>query len=199
MINEFQGEHRFLSNFPDAEVMLGGVKFPRVENAYQAAKCRDPEDRKKFLTISAGEAKRLGRTIPIRPDWEEQKLFFMEMLVSQKFHNIAEYREKLLATGDEELVEGNAWGDTFWGVCRGVGQNHLGKILMKIRKDLQDWVAFQKTLMSATLTVKADTMEHFQAMMDDLFKEIKRETRGVETHYVWKGCWLKYERKDGEK
>jgi ribA/ribD-fused uncharacterized protein len=199
MIPEFQGEHRFLSNFPDAEVMWGGMKFPRVENAYQAAKCRDKEDMKKFLTISAGEAKRLGRTIPIRPDWEEMKLRVMEMLVSEKFHNIPEYREKLLATGDEELVEGNAWGDTFWGVCKGVGENHLGKILMKIRKEIQEWEDFQKTLITGNLSFKADTMEHFQIMMDDLYKEIKDGIRSMEAHYVWKGCWFKYELKEGKK
>ena len=199
MIREFQGEKRFLSNFPDAEVMWGGIKFPSVENAYQAAKCRDKEDMKKFLNISAGEAKRLGRTIPIRPDWEEKKLQVMEMLVSQKFHNIPEYREKLIATGDEELVEGNTWGDTFWGVCNGIGENHLGKILMKIRKELQDWIKFQKTLMFATLTIKADTMDHFQAMMDDLYKEVKRGTRSMEAHYVWKGCYFKFELKEGKK
>ena len=199
MITEFQGEYRFLSNFPDAEVIWGGIKFPSVENAYQAAKCKNPEDRKRFLTITAGQAKRLGREVEITPNWEENKLWIMEALVSQKFHNIPEYREKLLATGDEELVEGNNWGDTFWGVCQGIGQNHLGKIIMKIRKELQDWEAFQKTLMTATLTAKADTLEHFQVMMTDLFKEIKNGTRSMEAHYIWKGCWFNYELKDGEK
>jgi hypothetical protein len=61
----------------------------------------------------------------------------MESLVKEKFTRDTELGAKLVATGDEELVEGNYWGDTFWGVCRGVGQNHLGKILMKVREELR--------------------------------------------------------------
>ncbi len=56
---------------------------------------------------------------------------------ASKFTRHFDLREKLLATGDRKLVEGNTWGDTFWGVCRGNGKNHLGKILMKIRAELQ--------------------------------------------------------------
>ncbi len=136
-IKEFQGEHRFLSNFWPAEVELDGIKYPTIEHAYQAAKTLDEERRKVIQAqTTPGEAKRAGRKVKIRPDWEDVKIGIMLDLVRQKFTNNVKLRNRLLATGDEELIEGNTWGDTFWGRCKGIGQNNLGKILMKIRKEL---------------------------------------------------------------
>jgi ribA/ribD-fused uncharacterized protein len=145
-IGSFQGEFRWLSNFWPAQVTLDGRVYPSVEHAYQAAKTKGPEARKKFQdpSLKASVAKRLGSPagmlsygLRIRPDWNEVRLGIMEGLIRQKFSR-APLRDKLLATGDAILVEGNYWNDQFWGVCRGVGENHLGKILMKIRKELQD-------------------------------------------------------------
>jgi predicted NAD-dependent protein-ADP-ribosyltransferase YbiA (DUF1768 family) len=81
-------------------------------------------------------AKRYGKIVVMRPDWNDVRLAIMEDLVRQKFLTSSMER-LLLSTGDAELIEGNYWGDTFWGVCRGVGENHLGKILMKIREELK--------------------------------------------------------------
>lgn len=135
-INSFQGEYRFLSNFWPAEVVLDGETYPSVEHAYVAAKTVDLHMRKLAKDCqTAGQVKRFGRTLPLRRDWEEVKLQIMHDLVRQKFAH-SYLKEKLLATGDEELVEGNTWNDTFWGVCRGVGENNLGKILMEVRKEL---------------------------------------------------------------
>lgn len=98
----------------------------------------DPEERAAIrLCCSPGEAKRLGRKATLRLDWEKVKLTIMEDLLRQKFA-WKELKEKLLSTGDEELVEGNTWSDTFWGVCNGKGENHLGKLLMKIREELKE-------------------------------------------------------------
>lgn len=58
----------------------------------------------------------------------------MEYLLRQKFHD-PELQQRLLDTGSEELVEGNTWGDVYWGVCDGKGQNNLGKILMDLRRE----------------------------------------------------------------
>lgn len=136
MIDSFTGEHRFLSNFWPAEVELDGIIFPSVEHAYVAAKTLDPEVRAEIrLVNTAGQVKRFGRKLVLRPDWDEVKLSVMEDLVRQKFQH-PELAKLLLATGDEELVEGNTWGDTFWGECFGSGANHLGKILMKVRDEL---------------------------------------------------------------
>ena len=132
-ITEFQGEYRWLSNFWPAVVLLDGHTYPSVENAYQAAKLTWPAQRAPFRTCTAGQAKRLSRTLPLRVDWEVVKLPVMRSLIQQKFSPGSTLGGKLLATGSRELVEGNKWGDVFWGVCRGRGQNHLGKLLMEQR------------------------------------------------------------------
>ena len=132
MIKSFSGDYRFLSNFYPVEVVLDGVTYPTVENAYQAAKTLDLEKRKEFLDVSPGAAKRLGRRLEIRPDWDDVKLSVMTRLNEQKYMQ-PDLRKKLCDTYPQDLVEGNTWGDTFWGVCDGKGSNHLGKILMAIR------------------------------------------------------------------
>lgn len=134
-ITKFHGDHAFLSNFHPVPVVFEGLEFPSVEHAYQAAKTVDPAERQRFLTGTAAQAKRAGRKVTLRPDWAEVRLGVMERLVRQKFRR-PELRELLLATGEAELVEGNHWNDTFWGVCKGKGENHLGRILMKVRAEL---------------------------------------------------------------
>lgn len=138
MIKEFQGQYRFLSNFWYANVVFDGLVYPSVEHAYVAAKTLDVNQRSKFTdpAIKPGQVKQMGRRLKLRDDWEQVKLRIMEDLMRQKF-SISPLKEMLLMTGNQELIEGNRWGDTFWGVCNGKGQNHLGKILMKVRSELQ--------------------------------------------------------------
>jgi len=135
-INSFNGKYRFLSNFQAAKVKLDGVTYDSVEHAYQAAKTLDKDERKKFQGITAGESKRLGRSIVLRKDWESVKINIMRDLLKQKFseHTL---KTDLLDTGDAVLIEGNNWNDTFWGVCRGVGHNWLGRLLMELRDELR--------------------------------------------------------------
>ena len=137
MISEFQGEHRWLSNFSPVVIIYMGMEFPSVENAFQASKCKHNVDVAGFQGIGPGAAKRLGRQVVTRDYWEDVKDSVMLDLTILKYENI-QYRERLLATGDAELVEGNWWGDTYWGVCKGVGQNKLGKIIMRVREGLID-------------------------------------------------------------
>lgn len=136
-IGPFKGEHRWLSNFWPALVKMDGFLYPTVEHAYVAAKTTDPMIRKVIQTTDKpGEVKRLGRQFDLREDWHDIKLQVMEDLLWQKFQDPV-LKEQLLATGDEEIVEINTWNDTFWGQCKGKGQNHLGKLLMKIREALR--------------------------------------------------------------
>jgi ribA/ribD-fused uncharacterized protein len=135
MIKSFSGDYRFLSNFYPVEVVLDGVTYPTVENAYQAAKTLDLEKRKEFLGLTPGAAKRLGQRLGIRPDWDDVKLSVMTRLNEQKYMQ-PDLRKKLCDTYPQDIVEGNTWGDTFWGVCDGKGSNHLGKILMAIRMQI---------------------------------------------------------------
>lgn len=134
-ISKFDGEYRWLSNFYLSNIYVSGMVFPSVENAYQALKEIDRKKRSLYQGISPGEAKKLGRKAKMRNNWDKIKVQVMEELVRQKFKDI-ELRNKLISTGDSYLIEGNWWGDTFWGQCNGVGENNLGKILMKIRKEL---------------------------------------------------------------
>ncbi len=137
VIDKFDREYEWLSNFWPCKVMLDGVEFNCVENAYQAAKSLDSEVRMSFIYITAGQAKRLGIEIEIRKDWDKIKNNIMYNLIHQKFLKNAELREKLLNTNDVKIIEGNSWHDTYWGVCNGVGQNQLGKIIMKVREKLK--------------------------------------------------------------
>ena len=138
-IMEFSGEYRFLSNFKLAPVEYDGVIYPSVENAYQAAKTLDVEARKPFELCLPHEAKRLGKTLRTRNDWEVIKESVMEHLVYLKFTHHIWLADMLIDTGDKNLVEGNRWGDTYWGVDikTGEGANRLGKILMDVRCDIE--------------------------------------------------------------
>lgn len=108
-----------------------------VEHAFQAAKTIDPTERACIrMSATPSITKRLGRKVSLRPDWEEVKTEVMLQLVRQKF-NGTDLGAKLLATGNEPLEEVNRWGDTLWGTTGGVGQNHLGRILMQVREELR--------------------------------------------------------------
>lgn len=133
-ILEFQGPHRWLSNFWPAQVLLDGHIYHTVENAYQAAKFH-PSGRAIFRTCTPGEAKRLGKVQP--GDWVLRRVPVMRGLIEQKFSRGSELGEWLLNTGDCKIVEGNAWGDMFWGVCRGKGINTLGHLIMEQRAYLR--------------------------------------------------------------
>lgn len=132
-------EWSILSNFHSAVVTLDGVHYPTVEHAYQAAKTLDPKWREKVRACQyPGQAKRVGRTVPLRPDWEDIKVDVMRELLAQKFTTRNGFGAALLSTGDAELVEGNTWNDRFWGVCNGEGLNMLGILLMARRSELQE-------------------------------------------------------------
>jgi hypothetical protein len=137
-IGEFQGEYRFLSNFWPAEVVYEGITYPTAEHAYQAAKTLDVEQRKTIAAMSTpAAAKAAGRALKLREDWDTAKFVVMEDVVRYKFTHHSELRAKLLASGNKLLEEGNTWNDRIWGIYQGQGENHLGKILMKIRDELR--------------------------------------------------------------
>jgi N-glycosidase YbiA len=133
----FRGEHRFLSNFYRCFVPYEGITYPSVEHAYQAAKTLDPVTREQIARCGApGVAKAMGRTVELRGDWDQIKVNVMEELLRIKFADPM-LRGLLVKTGTAELVEGNTWRDTFWGVFAGRGRNELGKALMRVRSACQ--------------------------------------------------------------
>jgi len=132
-IEAFKGRYHFLSNFYLMAIVYEGMKFDSVEHAYQAAKTVIPEEREMIRRcVKPGGAKRLGRSVTLRPGWDRLRIEVMTKLLMQKFSD-QHLRRLLLDTGDAELIEGNDWNDTFWGVCRGKGKNNLGKLLMMVR------------------------------------------------------------------
>jgi N-glycosidase YbiA len=145
----FFHNYRFLSNFWPCKIGWAGHVWPNTEAAYQATKV-DPElppEEHNHLLIqillakTPAEAKKLGKAIvdsgKQRKDWYEISLGLMYELNKRKFEDPV-LRSKLLQTGDTYLEETNHWGDTFWGVCRGKGENHLGRILMAIREEIKN-------------------------------------------------------------
>lgn len=138
-ITSFKGKNRFLSNFWPCKVAYEGIVYPSSEHAYMAAKTTDLTIRTLIRNCSTpGKAKRLGRSIELRPDWEQVKFAIMYEVVKDKFTRSPILAAKLKATAGIKLIEGNTWGDTIWGVCNGKGENHLGKILMRVREELAD-------------------------------------------------------------
>lgn len=139
VISSFSDEYSFLSNFYPCHIDYEGIQYPSTEHAFQAAKTFDVGLREFIAGMdTCGKAKRYARRMPIDvASWEERKLKVMEDILRIKFSN-SDLKQRLLDTGDAILIEGNTWGDTFWGQVNDKGQNNLGKILMKIREDIKN-------------------------------------------------------------
>lgn len=129
--------HDFLSNFYRSSVVFEGKIYSTVEHAYQASKTTDPASREIIRKASSpADAKKLGQGLSIRSDWSDVRLEIMRRLIREKFENPF-LRPLLLATEDAELILNNKWNDKFWGVCRGDGENWLGRILMEERSRIR--------------------------------------------------------------
>lgn len=167
-VTSFRGEYAFLSNFHVSPITvkawrlirpgakggevastLAGDKISQwcfhsitartVEHGYQAYKARDISDATAILAAKTpGEAKRLGRRVALRSGWDECKEEVMLRLLRAKFGQNERVREKLKATANRILIEGNGWGDRYWGVCNGRGRNRLGVLLMQVRLEIQE-------------------------------------------------------------
>lgn len=134
----FSGEHRWLSNFWLVPIEVDGLVYPSTEHAYQAMKF-PLYHRARFLTGTPADAKRHKNMVmhDALPDWIEQRMPNMVRVTALKFAEGSELSARLIKTGQCQLVEGNSWGDVYWGVCKGKGQNNLGKLLMARRSYLQ--------------------------------------------------------------
>ena len=143
MISEFDGKYAFLSNFYHSPITHDGIEYPTVEHFFQAMKTLDIAECKAIAAADTpGKAKRMGRTVKLRPNWEKVKAYYMELGLRLKFAN-QKLAQKLINTGDEELIEGNTWHDRTWGrcvcpKCGGQGQNLLGQLLMKLRDEIRN-------------------------------------------------------------
>lgn len=146
MIHGFDNsKYSFLSNFYACQVEYEGITYPTSEHAFQAAKSLDPDIRKWIAAApTPGQAKRRGRSIELRPDWEKIKDQVMFDIVREKFKN-EDMRARLLMTigeGYDGFCEDNYWHDNYWGDCNCErcknieGKNMLGKILMDVANEV---------------------------------------------------------------
>lgn len=130
----FFGPYGFLSNFHPATVELDGLVFKSSEAAYMSLKTVDPEQKRHLTTLTAAEAKKYGTTVvTLIPDWENRRDEAMERVVYAKFSQNDAIKRLLKETDPKHLEETNWWGDIYWGVCGGIGQNKLGRTLMRVR------------------------------------------------------------------
>ena len=144
MINKFDGEYAFLSNFYDTPVVYNGITYKNTEAAFQAQKTTSIPKRLEFANFTASQSKKEGRKLALRQDWEEVKEQVMYEICLAKFTQNEDLKIKLLSTDGHHLIEGNYWHDNTWGNCTCekckniVGKNRLGKILMQIREELKN-------------------------------------------------------------
>ncbi len=139
MINRFRAEHAFLSNFffSGRLIHYEADPYSTVEHAFQAAKTIDLEARTRIRCCATpADSKALGRRVVLRPEWDVMKNEILLGLLQEKFA-ASPMREQLYATLPHDLVEGNTWGDRYWGVCRGKGKNWLGVLLMQVREEIE--------------------------------------------------------------
>jgi len=141
-IDEFRGPTRWLSNFEYAEVTIDGKTYKTNEHYFQACKAiTEAEHEAIRLVSSPKEAKHMGRQVACRSDWEGVKDAVMLKGLRAKFAVGSDLAVRLLATEDRPLIEGNPYGDRYWGAVRKgnqwVGKNRLGKLLMQVRQELR--------------------------------------------------------------
>lgn len=142
MIDRFDGEFRFLSNFHPCDILYENIKYPSTEHAFQASKTLDMNMRYYISSLQTpGQSKRQGRLVVLREDWLEIKDRVMLDILRIKFSN-NNLKQMLLNTDKQPLIEGNTWHDNYWGSCTcekcgyHLGKNMLGKLLMQVREEI---------------------------------------------------------------
>jgi len=140
----FVGDRAFLSNFFPVTIFAMGKEWPSSEHLYQAMKTVDPVEREAVRVLPRpATTKKFGKSITLRPDWEQIRIEVMRDVVRAKFQQNPALAMQLVETRDDVLVEHNWWHDNFWGVCNcqscqdaPKARNELGKILMAVRAEL---------------------------------------------------------------
>ena len=106
-IGRFRGSFNFLSNFHAAPFYWKEKFWPTIEHAFQASKTDDVQAKEAIRNApSPSEAKRLGRSVLLIPNWEGAKVDIMRRLLYEKFTQRPSLKHRLLATRSSSLVEG---------------------------------------------------------------------------------------------
>lgn len=138
-IDKFEGKYYFLSNFFLATIVYEGKEYASSEHLFQALKTLSEEEREWVRSASTpAEAKRRGKKVKKQKNWHNIRKGVMKDVLRLKFGQNPELATKLKATQNATLIEGNWWGDTDWGVCDGIGDNMLGKLLEEVREELKE-------------------------------------------------------------
>ena len=173
----FRGEFAFMSNMYSVDFEWDGRMYHNSEAAFQSAKSLNPAERDRFSEMKGAVAKREGKKVLLRGDWNDVKVDIMEEIVLAKFSQNPKLAQKLIATGDMELMEGNAWHDTFWGVdaATGNGENHLGKILMKVRAILggTDYIDRVAQIRAEKAAAKQKARENIMAQIAEVTAQLE--------------------------
>ena len=129
-----------LSNFTPVKIVINQKEYASVEHYYQSKKSEDPGEQELIRQAStAYKSKKLGSKVKFpRADWDSYKIEVMTEALRLKFAQ-EPFKSLLLSTGEANIYEDSPY-DLFWGTgalgSSGTGQNHLGKLLMKIRSEL---------------------------------------------------------------
>lgn len=132
-------KYGFMSNFAEGFEFVDqdGLIWSTSEHHYQAQKATNEEDRSRVqMARTAFDSKQIGGSITLRPDWDEVKIDCMRQTLALKFAEGSKAADRLMDTQAAYLVEDTPWGDQFWGKTYGVGESHLGKLLMERRESL---------------------------------------------------------------
>lgn len=164
----FRDEYGFLSNFHPCKVTTALGTFQCSEAAFMAEKC--PERASEFFNLNGAQAKKLGRDVPLINGWNDLRIEKMEMVLRAKFSCPVMMSKLKAVTGT--IQEDNMWDDTFWGVCKGIGQNNLGKLLMMLRDERED-VGMNEQLQAAIALLVAT------GGMDNVVELLEREATYV--------------------
>lgn len=132
---KFRDEYAFLSNMYYTKIPYEGLIYPSVENAYQASKCINEKDKISFQTYTPVEAKRAGKKVQMKEDFNDNRIKIMQELIDIKFINNTNLAQRLTSI-TEPIIEENTWNDTFWGICNGIGENNLGKCLENTKQKI---------------------------------------------------------------
>ena len=135
VIDKFKDDFAFLGNRFRCLFTWEGIQYKSAEAAFLSSMCEDEAERKVYAQCSIQKAVLKAKEQTPYPGWEEARLDIMETILKAKFEQNPDLMKKLLETGNSILINGNSKQETFWGIdlYSWEGENHLGKIIMKIR------------------------------------------------------------------
>lgn len=160
------GEYGYLATYSDYGFYVNDIYYKTSEHYYQSKKFIDIALINKILECKTPkEASNIGRdrNNKLRKNWRLIKCDVMYDAVMYKFSSHPELMKKLIATGDEEIIEETVKED-FWGCgINKNGSNNYGKILCMVREK-----------------IKEESMKYYTR---EGFKKIKEEYENIDNEY----------------